>query len=76
MASIYTREELITKIKAIDEQLNDPVSMSKTDTGFQEQEFRVAIVSLERQRERLMQELNNLDMTSSGAGIVTLVNKL
>lgn len=76
MASIYTRVELVEKIKSIDIELAKSVSMSSLDTGQSDQEFRISNDALRRQRDYYMTLLNNVDLASSGAGIVTLVNKL
>lgn len=76
MASIYTRTELVTLIKAIDLELNEAISHSEIDTGQTDQQFTIAIARLEKQRDYYYEQLGQLDLTSNKRGIITLVNKL
>ena len=52
MSCIYTKAELISKIQAIDTQLESAVSMSSLDSGQGKSTFQVNIQGLNNQRNR------------------------
>lgn len=73
MACIYTREELIDKIKAIDAKLEKAVDKSELDTTQNRQTFEIDVPELRKQREYYMQCVNNIDQQNNKSGLATLV---
>ena len=49
---LYTKEELIEKLKELDEQMDDATTRSDLDSGQSKQSFSVSIRTLEKQYEK------------------------
>lgn len=71
--SIYTREELIDKIKAIDAKLEKSIKESEVDTQQNRQRFEINNETLLKQKDDYKQQLANLNV--QGAGLVRLVSR-
>lgn len=55
--NLYTDQEIIDKIKAIDTELDEGTTRSELDTGQSKHEYTQSLRQLERQRERYLSML-------------------
>lgn len=58
---LYTKDELISKIKEIDLELNSGVTRSELDTGQSKHSFSVSTAQLQRQKEYYLKLLKVVD---------------
>lgn len=73
MESIYTREEVIAKIKAIDTKLEDALEESSIDSMQNRSTYEIDVAELRRQRDYYRLELQAIDRRRNKTGLITLV---
>jgi hypothetical protein len=70
---VYTKQELIDKIKAIDLKLDKAISESELDTTQNRQTFEIEVKELRVQRDYYKNKLANCNNKNNGGELVTLV---
>jgi len=61
MASLYTTDEIITKLKSLDEQMDAAVSSSELDTGQSKHTISMSVTLLRQQYEKYLAMLQEQD---------------
>lgn len=68
---LYTTEELVTLIKALDVKINQGFTQGRLDTGMSEQEWRTSVAEMRKQREYYFQMWQQ--QSGNGGNIVSLL---